>query len=248
MNCDVSSKRSYLGLVNTPGFFVFAFGFFLALCVFSPLASAFDKVDKPDLMLLKNYQLNQDVTGWLMSEKLDGVRAYWDGQHLVSRQGNIFNAPTWFTKGFPKFALDGELWLARGKFAETVSIVRQQVADSRWQQISYNVFEVPNQPGGLLARLSVLRGFLQKHPHALITIIEQKSIGSNADVEKELKRVTALGGEGLVVRKADSLYQTGRLDWALKVKQKQDAECVVKGYSAGQGKYTGLVGALECEL
>ncbi|GAB6069507.1 DNA ligase [Thiomicrorhabdus hydrogeniphila] len=203
---------------------------------------------KPNLMLLKTYQPNQDITGWLMSEKLDGVRAYWDGKHLISRQGNVYASPKWFTQNFPPFELDGELWLARGQFQETVSIVRQQTPDNRWKQITYNIFEVPNQKGGLLERLSILKAFLKHTPNSFIKIIEQKSIKSNQDIEKELKRILALGGEGLVVRNPSMAYQTGRLSTALKIKQKQDAECVVKSYTKGQGKFTGLVGAIECEL
>lgn len=231
-----------------PGFFVFGFAVSLILLFYAQPSYAMDKAAKPDLMLLKNYQINQDVTGWLMSEKLDGVRAFWDGKNLISRQGNVFNAPKWFIEEFPPFALDGELWLARGKFAETVSIVRQQKPDNRWKQITYNVFEMPNQPGGLLERLSVLNEFLTKNPNAFIHVTEQKIIHFNADVEKALNRIMALGGEGLVVRRADTLYQTGRLSSALKVKQKQDAECVVKAYTQGLGKFTGLVGALKCQL
>ena len=36
-----------------------------------------------------------------MSEKLDGVRAYWDGRQLVSRQGYAFTTPKGFTAQFP---------------------------------------------------------------------------------------------------------------------------------------------------
>jgi len=39
--------------------------------------------DKPNLMLLKTYK-DQNITGWIMSEKLDGIRAYWDGKQLLS--------------------------------------------------------------------------------------------------------------------------------------------------------------------
>ena len=39
-----------------------------------------------DLMLLGTYE-NQDIQGWVMSEKLDGIRGYWDGKTLLSRQG-----------------------------------------------------------------------------------------------------------------------------------------------------------------
>eukprot|EP00122_Pirum_gemmata_P019906 Pgem_evm1s18622 len=40
--------------------------------------------------------------GYWISEKLDGVRAYWDGQKFYSRAGNEFYAPEFFKKGLPK--------------------------------------------------------------------------------------------------------------------------------------------------
>jgi hypothetical protein len=47
---------------------------------------------------------------WL-SEKLDGVRAFWDGVRLYSKQGHVLHAPKWFSNFLPKnVALDGELW------------------------------------------------------------------------------------------------------------------------------------------
>ncbi len=48
-----------------------------------------------DLMLAQEYK-GQDIAGWAMSEKLDGVRAYWDGKHLISRQGYAFTPPQRF--------------------------------------------------------------------------------------------------------------------------------------------------------
>jgi len=49
-----------------------------------------------------------------MSEKLDGIRAYWNGTHLISRDGKIIYAPKWFTKNYPPFEIDGELWTKIG--------------------------------------------------------------------------------------------------------------------------------------
>ena len=46
----------------------------------------------PDLILAETWQ-GQDVRGWAMSEKLDGVRAYWDGHQLNSRAGYPFQPP-----------------------------------------------------------------------------------------------------------------------------------------------------------
>lgn len=58
-----------------------------------------------------------------MSEKLDGLRAVWNGKILLSRNGNPFYAPEFFTKDLPKdTVLDGELFLGRGMFQKCVSI------------------------------------------------------------------------------------------------------------------------------
>ena len=57
-----------------------------------------------------------DPTGWFMSEKLDGVRCYWNGKTLYSRNKNIFYAPKFFTEGWPNSPLDGELFLGRDRF------------------------------------------------------------------------------------------------------------------------------------
>lgn len=226
------------------------------LCSIAPFSFA----QKPDLFLLKTYQNHKDVTGWLMSEKLDGVRAYWDGQQLISRGGHVFKAPTWFTQGFPPFELDGELWTKRNDFENIVSIVRQQQPDERWSQISYRIFEVPQQSGGLLKRLAVLGDYLNtvdlksaqltsavsKPVH--LSIIPQVEIKSQTHLNGYLKQVMSQGGEGVVVRDPVAAYQTGRLNGALKLKPYQDEECEVTGYHPGQGKYQNLVGSLECRL
>ena len=46
-----------------------------------------------------------------MSEKFDGIRCFWDGEHLYSRNGKLIQSPTWFYEQLPRgVALDGELW------------------------------------------------------------------------------------------------------------------------------------------
>ncbi|UQB42352.1 DNA ligase [Thiomicrospira microaerophila] len=199
----------------------------------------------PKLVLLTEYQ-QQNVDGWLMSEKLDGVRAYWDGHQLLSRQGNRFYVPDWFIEQLPPFELDGELWLGRGQFEQTLSIVRQQQPDDRWQQIGYYVFELPNQSGGLQARLAVLQTYLDQFPQPNLHLILQTEIKSGFNLAEHLKLIVAQGAEGLVLREPAQLYHTGRSPYALKLKPKWDAECTVTGYTEGKGKYQGQVGALLC--
>jgi len=203
--------------------------------------------EKPKLLLLKTYQENQNVTGWLMSEKLDGVRAKWDGKALISRGGHEIQAPDWFVEDFPPFELDGELWTKRQDFENVVSIVRQQQPDERWLAVSYQIFEVPNQSGGLMKRLGVLSEYLAKHSNLYLHIIPQVRIRSKTHLKSEFERLISKGAEGLVLRDPNQLYETGRSRQSLKMKAYQDDECQVVGYKPGKGQFSGKVGALLCE-
>lgn len=195
---------------------------------------------KPDLFLLKVYNEDINVTGWLMSEKLDGVRAYWNGKQLISRSGKVFASPAWFTKDFPAFELDGELYLARGKFEQTVAIVNKKQPHEGWKNITYNIFEVPHAKGFLLDRLALVKE--QKY----IKVIPQIVCKNKQHLDSYLKSLLKKGAEGVVVRRADRAYKTGRLKSALKVKKFLDDECVVTGYTKGKGKLKGKMGALLC--
>ena len=203
---------------------------------------------RPALFLLKTYDGSQDVVGWVMSEKLDGVRGLWDGKQLLSRGGKVLHAPPWFVQDFPPFALDGELWTKPADFENIMSVVRRQVPDDRWAQVSYHVFEVPDQAGGLLDRLAVLGAYLQHHPSNHLKIIPQTRVHSTSQLQQFLEQISAAGGEGAVVRNPDTAYQTGRLSSALKVKKYFDTECLVRAILPGKGKYAGKMGALSCEM
>ncbi len=210
------------------------------------LLSVITHAQKPNLLLLKSYSSDVNVTNWLMSEKLDGVRGYWDGKKLISRSGKAFAVPNWFIKGFPPFEIDGELWTKRKDFENITSIVNKHTPHSGWRDIKYHIFEVPHQKGGLMERLSVLKKWLDKNPNEFIEIIPQKVCRGSAHLKEVLEELDSKGAEGLVVRNPATLYEGKRSSNSLKVKSFQDDECVVTGYTKGHGKFEGLVGALVC--
>lgn len=218
--------------------------------VFLELMIFYRPVFAVEVFDLSNFEQseNQDYSGWLMSEKLDGVRAIWDGKELLSKRGNPITAPVWFIDALPPFSIDGELWTKRGDFENISSIVLSDTPDKRWNEVSYQIFEVPNQKGGLFRRLNVLKHWLEKSPVDFIHPIEQVRVHSNEHLKAYFQEITAKGGEGIVIRKMNTEYLTGRLKNALKLKRKNDAECKVVGYTEGKGKFTGMVGALVCEL
>ena len=202
----------------------------------------------PPLLLAETWDTAADLSGWWMSEKLDGVRAYWDGKQLVSRLGNLFHAPDWFVDGLPGVPLDGELWIDRKKFQRTVSIVRRQDKCDLWSEVRFLVFDAPAAPGVFEERVEFIKDAFgkctQKHacPH------EHQICKDLECLRAELARVEALGGEGLMLRQPGSKYEAGRSATLLKVKSFRDAEAVVVGHQAGAGRHKGRLGALLVRL
>lgn len=112
-----------------------------------------------------------NIAGWFLSEKLDGMRAYWDGgisrgikasevpyankikDHrlkvepvatgLWSRTGKVIHAPFWWLDDLPNLPLDGELWIGRNYFQELTSIVSRFDGSLEWGDVQYCVFDSP---------------------------------------------------------------------------------------------------------
>lgn len=198
-----------------------------------------------NLMLLEQYK-NQEVTGWAMSEKLDGIRGFWDGKQLLSRQGNPLSPPDYFTQHFPPFAIDGELFSERGKFEEISATVRS-ANPKGWYKLKLHVFDVPNAEGDLYQRLDKLQKWLSDHPTPHIAIIEQIPVKSTAHLQQFFDEIQKLGGEGVVVRNPNAPYIHGRSAQILKLKAVFDEECTVVAHHKGKGKYADKLGAITCE-
>jgi DNA ligase-1 len=220
--------------------------FFLAFLTTS--AALADATPRPDLLLANVYENDIDVRQYWVSEKYDGVRAWWDGKQLISRQGNPYSAPAWFTEGFPSHPLDGELWIARNAFEQLVSTVRKDSpVDSEWRQVTYMIFELPNGKGTFTARLSALKEQLKDIQNPHIKLIDQYKVESHSALMKKLNEIVNAGGEGLMLHHANAHYHTGRSNDLLKVKPYQDAEARVIRHLAGKGKFKGLLGSLLVE-
>ena len=189
-----------------------------------------------------------DIRGWWMSEKLDGVRGYWTGEQLVSRSGNVFAAPAWFTENFPAVPLDGELWVGRQRFAETVSIVRRHTPHDGWKSVRYMIFDAPQAEGGFEQRLAFAREWFQQHPNPYVSVIEHQVCEDEQHLRTKLAEIEALGGEGLILRQPESAYTVGRSATILKVKTFQEAEAVVLEHLSGSGRNAGRLGSLRVEL
>jgi DNA ligase-1 len=220
----------------------------VGLMVLMCLLVAVARASEPPLQLARVYQAGMDLQGYWVSEKLDGVRAYWDGQQLLSRGGNIIAAPDWFLRDFPAQPLDGELWMGRGRFAQVSAAVRRlQPKAQEWRQIRFMVFDLPASGVPFSERVKRMRELVGKTSSYHLALVEQRPATDHGALLARLDRALAVGGEGLMLHHGDSFYKAGRTAALLKVKTFQDAEATVVDYSDGKGKYQGQVGALVVE-
>lgn len=218
----------------------------LGLALSWPAMPAPGAVSAPDILLANVYRDRVDLDQYLVSEKLDGVRAVWDGATLRFRSGRPVPAPAWFVAGLPKQPLDGELWLGRGRFERLSGIVRrEQPDDAEWRQVRYMIFELPGAEGGFRERAETIRQLVAGAGVPWLAAVEQGGVADRPALQARLEQVLAAGGEGLMLHRIDAPYETGRSDTLLKLKPWLDAEAVVVGHRPGKGKYTGQLGALR---
>lgn len=195
-------------------------------------------------LLARTAPVGIDPRPYLVSEKLDGVRALWDGQVLRFRSGRVIAAPGWFLAALPKTPLDGELWIARRSFdVLSAAVRRSEPVDAEWRRVTYQVFELPAGEGSFEQRAGTLKALASD----IVAPVEQQRFKSNAELRAKLKQVVDAGGEGLMLHRADAPLASGRSDLLLKLKPEADAEAVVVGHEPGKGRLAGQLGALELQ-
>lgn len=202
----------------------------------------------PSLLLAQDWQAGLNPAEYLVSEKLDGVRAYWTGQHLLSRGGLPIRAPAWFTARLPAMALDGELWLDRRQFDAMSALARaDRPNDALWRKVSFQLFELPSASGTFEQRARALAQITARIDAPSLHAVAQHRVADEAALRQRLDEVVRAGGEGLMLHRADAPYVTGRHEALRKLKPLHDAEALVIGHTPGTGKYQGLLGALEVQ-
>jgi len=198
-------------------------------------------------MLPKDYPGAAPVREYWISEKLDGVRGHWDGKALWTRNGYLIHAPEWFTRGWPTTSLDGELWIGRNRFDDVSAVIRSATpGDAAWQEVNFMVFDLPGHGGHFDQRVRAM-GAIKDYSIPWLQPVRQFRVASIQALDSLLESLVEVGAEGLMLHHGAAVYRSGRSDDLLKYKLHSDAEAKVVGYTAGRGKYAGLLGALEVE-
>ena len=201
------------------------------------------------VMLATPWTQGMDPAGYWVSEKLDGVRALWDGQGLRFRSGRPMAAPPWFTASLPPISLDGELWLGRGTFDRLSATVRRETpVEAQWREVKYQLFDLPGDDGTFNERLLKMKAVLALHPVPFLQAFPQFRVANASALAHQLLQIVRSGGEGLMLHHGDALWQAGRSAYLHKLKVAEDEDARVVGHVPGKGKLSGRLGALLVEL
>jgi len=166
-------------------------------------------INEAKMTLGTDYAPGVNPKGWLVSEKMEDVRAYWDGVQFWTRGGKVIAAPAWFKAGLPAKHLDGGIWAGRGRFEEA----RQAVQLGRWtHQCRFVAFDAPKAVGTWQQRMKVA-GRLWRD------VVSFDVCQSHGWLMTRLREVQGGDGEGLVIRHpAINCYEVGLTGNFLKVK------------------------------
>lgn len=204
---------------------------------------------KPAIQHATTYKMVDDISQYWISEKLDGMRGYWNGKQLLTRQGNIIYSPQWFTKNWPSTVMEGELWTARSQFQATISCVRKKVNidDNCWRKVHFMIFDLPEHTGTFTERIKVMETLTGKTMSAYLSMVKQFKLKNTKQLDSTLSSIIANQGEGLMLHRDSAYYHAGRTINIMKLKIHQDAEATVIAYIDGKGKYQEMLGALKVQ-
>lgn len=228
--------------------------FLIIFCLL--LGASFNSCDSPaqeksfSFLLASSFDPQKhSLDDYYMSEKLDGVRAYWNGSVLTSRGGQTFAAPKWFLESLPTTSLDGELWGGRQTFDEVSGIVRRSKSHEGWRKVKFMVFEMPTASGDFSMRYQQMQRLYVQHGNQYWQVVEQREAPSTlASLQSMLTKLGAEGGEGFMLKSKAAAYKGGRSDDLLKVKLKNDAEARVIAHNKGKGRLAAVMGSITVEM
>lgn len=204
----------------------------------------------------KEYFTSNKLGGtWYMSEKFDGIRALWTGRELITRAWRSFTyVPPWFLKQMPiGTPLDGELFIPDVEFSyfSSLSVTKKcEAVDDKWKKVQYIVFDMPLKTLNFEQRLLGLQR--TKFRGKQIKIMEFTKLHNIMKefqkVNVKFKEVTKRGGEGVMLIKADSTYDSKRSRNSLKYKKEHTGEAIVVEVCEGLGRNSKRLGKLKCKL
>jgi bifunctional non-homologous end joining protein LigD len=202
--------------------------------------------------LCENLERPPSASGWIHEIKFDGYRIQMrilDGKvTLKTRKGldwtGKFPAIASSAANLPDAVIDGEVCALDEHGAPDFAALQAALSEGKTDDLVYFAFDLMfegsddlrNQPlKGRKERLSTLLSNAGEDPR--LRFVEHFETGGDA----VLKSACKLSLEGIVSKKADATYRSGRTDTWVKSKCKAGHEVVIGAYATTNGKFRSLL-------
>lgn len=166
---------------------------------------------------LEQLWTNEDLSNYHLTEKLDGVRVIWNREYFLTKKEKIIRPPSNFI--VPNVALDGHLFIGRGKMDELMNVLNS--IDSDWSHVQFKVMDLPHNEEDFQTRLEELKGMDFTGNTSLVDWTE---CHNNEMAMEKLNQIVAFGGEGLYAKKNESGYIRGNTNSFLKIEAFQECD------------------------
>jgi ATP-dependent DNA ligase len=232
-------------------------------------------VPDPSLMLAEDDE--SQIAKWstiVIEEKYDGVRviaivkgdsiSYFTRsfnelpgrclQKITSEIKSIFSGLQLPPEGI---FLDGELTDLNRKSVsgKVTQMLKGSPADSIGDDMLYNVFDVeeaitldmPKGNSPFSQRRALLELMFTGITLKSLVLANSITTDDHSLIHKTYKELVDLGGEGVIVKSPEHLYECKRSKSWIKIKEVNDCDLIIKGWYPGEGKREGFIGGLICE-
>lgn len=231
-------------------------------------------IPDPSLMLAEDDE--NEINKWeriICEEKYDGVRiiAFVSGEEVkfftrafnevgsnyLSRIGEECKSLIRNSGLKGEWFLDGELTdLNRKSVSGKVNqMLKGKPANSIGDDLIFNVFDLEDgetlkKGKGVIPfeiRRQTLEGIFEKSPTHSVTIAESFVAKEKEDIYTFYKNIVNKGGEGVILKNPDHVYECKRSKNWIKLKEVNECDLVIKGWYPGEGKREGFIGGFICE-
>jgi DNA ligase-1 len=168
-----------------------------------------------------------EIENWFMSEKYDGMKARWINGILYTRSNAILYPPESFVKCLPNFDIEGELYFGKNTFHKIGSL-KSKTCSEAWNKVVFKVFDLINYKYTWFKRHIILYNACIENNR--VELVKWYLCKNNGALEKFFKKITKIGGEGVIIANPYGKYVDGYTKNILKYKIKNDCEAVVIGY------------------
>lgn len=215
-------------------------------------------------MLAKRYPDSVHEQYYYIQEKLDGNRCIahynfnteeWE---FTSRSGKPLKVKfdmSWANKGH---IFDGEVMTighaGSRDFTRTSGAINGKYTDK--SALHYYIYDIVDedltykQRKELLDDYAAISGVMTNT--SILPVLDEIPVYVNPEynwrLDEWLDKITAKGGEGIMLRDPDATYKCGkRTDALLKYKKIKTMDLRIVGWNEGNGKYAGAIGSFNCQ-